>query len=347
MCAVLIRQCQTLQIYSPLGLVIWGLVIGGLAKDEASGTKSHADKTQLFIPTPQLECIGGLTSRQHWVYTEKECLTISEFQVLQEVGLHLKSLALGITPYGTFQDCLPTLRAQSLVVFAFFPTPQLMRGSGDAWLLDLSEHAQEMGQALTLVAVHSKQFLQRLQLSPAVMLEKGIMTDPPFPVAEAHRFEQEFYKSHGAHLYRKAGKCSKKKDMCGIGTVTFQNKLALEVSTSLPTLLGHAATQIAFFGEGAGLGMLSVSALAGSDVQIVKAKLQNLNNKLQSQRVSPTTATMPWSEVMSQLGCQGSSQSHQKHCQLSEDAEGNGSDFMPKFAEKSEEPCAKRAKLCR
>lgn len=344
---MLIRQCRTLQIYSPLGLLILSLVIVGLAKDEASGTKSHAEKTQPFIPIPQLECIGGLTSRQHWVYTEKECLTTSEFQVLQEVGLHLKSLTLGITPYGAFQDCLPMLRAQSLVVFAFFPTPQLMRGSGDAWLLDLSAHTKEMGQALTLVVVHSKQFLQRLQLSPAVMLEKGIMTDPPFPVAEAHRFEQEFHKSHGAHLYRKAGKGSKKKDMSGIGTVTFQNKLALEASTSLPMLLGDAATQIAFFGEGAGLGMLSVSALAGSDVQVVKAKLQNLNNKLQSQRVSPTTTTMPWSEVMSQLGCQVSSQSHQEHRQLSEEAEGNGLDFMAKCAENSEEPWAKRAKLCR
>merc|ERR1719221_1616202 len=175
------------------------------------------------------------------------------------------SLTLGITPYGTFQDCLPTLHAQSLVVFAFFPTPQLMRGSCDAWLLDLFQHTQEKGQALTLVVVHSKLFLQRLQLSPAVMLEKGMMTDPPFPVAEAHRFEQEFHKNYGAQLYRKAGKCSKKTGTCGIGTVIFQNKLALEASTSLPTLLVDAATQIAFCGEGAGLGMLSVSTLAGSD----------------------------------------------------------------------------------
>merc|ERR1712150_454578 len=139
----------------------------------------------------------------------------------------------------------------------------------------------------------------------------------------------------------------KKKGMCGIGTVIFQNKLALEASTSLPTLLADAATQIAFFGEGAGLGMLSVSTLAGSDVQIVTAKLQNLNNKLQSQRVGPSTATVPWSEVKSQLGRQPSSQSHQEHRQSSADTEGNGLDFMVMCDENSEEPCAKRANLCR
>lgn len=293
-----------------LDRVLCWLVIVGLAKDGAS---VHAVECHIESPAysgAQAARGNGVAAScaicpPTWVYTAKECLTELEFDVLCSVKAYLEGNGVGIVSKGTLQDSLSDMQGKSLVVFAFFPTPQLMRGSSDAWLHGLVAHAAQNGQALTLIVVHSKQFLQRLQPDPVLFLEKGIVAEPPFPVASMHRFEQELLKNHKARLYKKAGsKLSGSSSSAGVGVVTFKNVHAVLCSEDWASLMGNSAAQVAFFGEGAGLGMLSVSGLVSASAgstSSTKALLDLATHKLQAERVTPDTTKVPWSEVLPHL----------------------------------------------
>merc|ERR1712217_334339 len=69
-----------------------------------------------------------------------------------------------------------------------------------------------------------------------------------------------------------------------------------------------------FFGEGAGLGMLSISSMVNtSEVNDKRTNtlLQILTDTLQAERVSPSTTKLPWSGVLPYLNGPTDAQSEQ------------------------------------
>lgn len=209
-------------------------------------------------------------------------------------GIQLKS-------HGSVEETRTDLCSRTTVVFAFFPTPQSMRGSNDKWLRSLISKAQQMSQSLMVVVTHSKQFLQRLQLDPCLDMQKGAISDPPFPVAAAHRLEQELQKGRKARLYRKMhGSCAS--DAFHVKTTMFWSKCAAEVSNEeLNRSVCGKSLDVVFFGEGAGLGLLSVSAITSmtkDHVEKVASLLESHCEKLQAERVNSHTTKLPWSQVL-------------------------------------------------
>jgi hypothetical protein len=236
-----------------------------------------------------------------WWYTEKECLTRTEFSILSDIKAQLHTTGIQLKSHGSIEETLSSLCSRTTVVFAFFPTPQLMRGSNDKWLRSLISKAQQMSQSLILVVTHSKQFLQRLQLDPCLDMQKGAISDPPFPVAAAHRLEQELEKGRKARLYRKThGSCAS--DAFHVKTTMFWSKYAAEVSNEeLKRLVCGKSSDVVFFGEGAGLGLLSASAITSmtkDHVEKVASLLESHCEKLQAERVNSYTTKLPWSQVL-------------------------------------------------
>lgn len=290
-------------------LLISRLVIVGIVLDvavESCATSQPLLHSAVICGVPRLHTEPRLGTTL--MYTEKECLTASEFEVLCDVKEHLKLSGIGITSHGTFVESLDILQNKTVLVFAFYPTPQLMRGSGDGWLKDLVMQTKKIDQPLTVVVVHSQQFLQRLQVDPGLLLQKGPVTDPLFPVADSHRFEQELNKEKMARLYRKAALSPHaNKGTCGVSAVIFKNMYAAKSSEEWFSSMENAETQTVFFGEGAGLGMLSVnSMLVASEGKTgcTSLLLETLTQKLQEERVNcvnSNTSKLSWSVILPHL----------------------------------------------
>lgn len=285
-----------------------------------------------------------------WMYTEKECLTESELNVLLRVKTYLAQNGINVMSNGTIQDSLAYLHGGTLLVFAFYPTPQLLRGSCDAWLHELVAQATQAGQAMCLIVVHSEQFLQRLQLDPVLLLEKGIIAEVPFPVTNAHRFEQVLNKNQKARLYKKAGSKvgSPGGSSSGLGLVVFKNVHAVQLPEDWQSLLGNAASKVAFFGEGAGLGMLSVSSLVNASevkAQCTKGLLQSLTTKLQAERVHSCTSKVSWADALPQLNSHTTADTNlwSNHMLLA--ADDKAATGVKHQLAGLVEPCAKRAKV--
>merc|ERR1712139_581723 len=136
----------------------------------------------------------------------------------------------------------------------------------------------------------------------------------------------------------------------GVTTATFKNTYTSQTNEELSSLLADPATQVVFFGEGAGLGMLSVSSIVNASevpVQGTRSMLQTLTKKLQAERVNPNTTKLPWCDVMAYFNA---STGASPVCTAGEPPanghQGKESECSCTVAVDDKHMCAKRVKLC-